>query len=148
MKGFSLIEMTIALLVLTFGLLAGGQLLSLAASSDSLARAKGTAALAAQDMLEKLADLYRRDASAMDLALGHHGPTRTQIVNPVNGSVLNQYNIEWNVRSLPGFRSGRPLDARLVMVTVSPAYAGGQPNLKPGRNKVVSISSILSLALR
>lgn len=143
MRGFSLIEMMIALAVLTFGLLAAGSVLFIGASSGSLARSKGTAALAAQDKLESLAFLYLRDPLAGDLAMGYHGPVQTEVVNPVDAGVLNQYRIEWVVRSVPDPRPGKSLDAVLVVVTVSPELPGGNPNRKAGWNKTVVVSTIL-----
>ena len=73
MRGFSLIEMMLALIILTFGLLTVGQLLYVVASSSSLARSQGTAAIAAQGVLESLASLYSQNPSAADLAIGAHG---------------------------------------------------------------------------
>ena len=73
-QGFSLIEMMLALIILTFGLLTAGQLLYVAAGSSSLARSKGTAALAAQSLLESLASLYSQNPLAADLALGSAWP--------------------------------------------------------------------------
>ncbi len=66
-QGFTLIEMMLALIILTFGLLTAGQLLYVAASSSSLARSKGTAAIAAQSLLESLASLYSQNPLAADL---------------------------------------------------------------------------------
>jgi Tfp pilus assembly protein PilV len=148
MRGFSLVEMTIALLVLTFGLLSAGQLLFVAASSDTLARSKGTAALAAQNLLESLSDLYRQDPSAADIAWGSHGPSQTKIVNPADGGVLNRYSLEWSVNPVPDPREGKHLEARLVTVTVVPVLPEGAPNSKPGLNKALNVSTVLSLAAR
>ena len=104
MRGFTLIEMMIALVVLTFGLLTAGQMLFIAASSGSLARSKGTAAIIAQHKLESLAGLYQQDPLTADLTLGDHGPEQTQIINPSNGTILNRNNIQWNVSSVFGSR--------------------------------------------
>ncbi len=147
MRGFGLVEMMIALLVLIFGLLSAGHVLFVAASSGSLARSKGTAAIAAQSMLESLTGLYRQRPSTADLSLGSHGPRETEVVNPGDGSTLNRYSITWNVRSVPDPRPTRRLDARLVMVTVTPALPGGIPNSKPGLNKILSVSTILSAGM-
>ena len=57
--GFSFIELMIALALLTFGLLAVGQLIYVAGSSGSLTNAKGSASIAAQNMLEYLSDLIK-----------------------------------------------------------------------------------------
>jgi Tfp pilus assembly protein PilV len=142
--GFSFIELMMALIVLTFGLLAAGQLIYVAASSGSLANAKGSATIAAQNQLEYLSDLYRRDSSADDLALGNHGPLQTQIKNPVNGAILNRYAISWNVSLVSDPRPGKNIDARLVRVTIMPIQAEGGMNSRPPFNKILSINTILS----
>lgn len=59
-NGFSLVELLIATLILTSGLLAAAQVIYSAVCSVSLARAKGSIAIVAQDKLEFLADLYAR----------------------------------------------------------------------------------------
>src|SRR5512139_1532289 len=77
--GFTLIEMLIALVILTFGLLSAGQLMYVAMGSASLARSKGTAATVASDRLEFLADVYRRNRLDASLADGNHGPEVVQV---------------------------------------------------------------------
>jgi prepilin-type N-terminal cleavage/methylation domain-containing protein len=145
MRGFGLLEIMIALVVLTVGLLSAGKLLFVAASSASLARSKGTAAIAAQDALESLAALYQQNPSAADLTLGRHGPRQTQVVNPVDESILNRYSITWNVSSVPDPRPGKRLDAKLVAITITPTLPGGAANAKPGMNKVLNVSTIFSV---
>ena len=142
MRGFSLLETMIALVVLAVGLLSAGRLLFTVASSASLARSKGTAAVAAQDALESLAALYQQNPSALDLTMGRHGPRQTQVVNPVDGSILNRYSITWNVSSVPDPRPGKVLDAKLVAMTITPALPGGAANTKPGMNKVLNVSTV------
>ena len=72
-EGFSLIEIMIALVILTFGLLATAQLIYISVGSGSLARSKQTASIAAQQRMEYLSDLYRLNPDAEDLAPGSHG---------------------------------------------------------------------------
>jgi Tfp pilus assembly protein PilV len=146
--GFSFIELMMAFAVLTFGLLAAGQLFYVAASSDSLANAKGSAAIAAQNRLEYLSDLYNRDSAADDLAPGNHGPVQTQIKNPVNGTVLNRYAISWNVSPVSDPRPGKNMDARLVRVMVAPIKEEGSMNSRPPFNKILSINTIFSPTTR
>jgi prepilin-type N-terminal cleavage/methylation domain-containing protein len=143
-EGFSLIEIMIALIILTYGLLAAGQLMYVTASAGSLARSKGTAALAAQDKLEFLADLYRQNPSASDLAVGDHGPEQVRIVNPVNGTTLNCYGVSWNVSSISDPRPGKALPARRVRVTVIPIQSGGAANKRAFLNKIINVTSIFS----
>jgi hypothetical protein len=134
--------------VLAFGLLSAGQMLFIAASSGSLARSKGAAAIAAQDKLESLASQYLCDPLAPELALGQHGPEQNDIVNPADASILNRYRIEWSVAPVPDPRPGKLLEAKLIAVTVTPSLSTGTPNNKPGLNKTLTISTILSMRTR
>ncbi len=142
--GFTLIEMLIALLILSFGLLSAGQLMYVAMGSASLARSKGNAATVAQDKLEFLADVFRRNRGDASLALGDHGPEQIEIRNPNSGRALNRFQVVWNVSNVPDPRAGRVLTARLVRVTVTPLGTGSTVNNQMGLNKTVSISSIFS----
>ena len=143
MRGFSLVETMMALVVLAFGLLAAGQLLYITASSSSLARSKGTAAIVAQSRLESLAALYKQDPSAAELAIGNHGPEETGVMNPADETVLNNYRVEWTVSTVPDPRPGKILDATLVTVKVTPSLAGGTENSRPGLNKILNVTTIL-----
>jgi prepilin-type N-terminal cleavage/methylation domain-containing protein len=143
-KGFSLLEMMIALAILTFGLLAAAPLLYTAATSNSLARSKTTAAIAAQNKLECLSELYQRDPSAAELAPGSRGSEQTEIVNPIDADVLNRYNLEWTVSPVPDPRPGKIVDARLVRVKVIPIDSRGMENSRPPLNKILDISAICS----
>jgi prepilin-type N-terminal cleavage/methylation domain-containing protein len=143
-QGFSLIEMMLALIILTFGLLATGQLLYVAASSNSLARSKGTAALAAQSVLESLDALYRQNPLAADLVPGSHGPRQTIVSNPVEGTVLNRYEVRWTVENVPDPRPLKMLNARRVRATVTPVQSDGTANVRPGMNKILNITTIFS----
>ena len=143
-QGFSLIEIMMAIFILTFGLLAAGQLIFVSIGSGSLARSKGTAAVTAQNKLEDLAELYRRDPNAADLALGSHGPEQTQVVNPINGVTLNRYNVEWTLAEIADPRPGKVPDGRLVNITVTPIHSGGSANRQPLLNKILNVSTVLS----
>ncbi len=142
--GFTLTEMLIALLILSFGLLSAGQLMYVAMSSSSLARSKSSAASVAQDKLEFLADLYRREPGNEDLALGDHGPQVVQVTNPNGGGVLNRFRVEWQVSPVPDPRPGKTLASRLVRVRVTPIGTDGSVNSRIGLNKVVNMTSIFS----
>ena len=143
-SGFSLIEMMIAMAILTFGLLAVGPLLYIVTSSASLARSKDTAAVAAQDTLEILSDLYARIPSAEEFLPGIHGPQQTQVINPADETVLNWFDLTWTVSNVPDPRPGKVLDAKRIRVTVTPIQSGGARNIKPAFNKVLQITTILS----
>jgi prepilin-type N-terminal cleavage/methylation domain-containing protein len=147
-RGFSLVELMIALTILTFGLIAVSQLFYIAASAGSLASSKGSAAVAAQNKLEYLADLYRQDSGADDLTLGSHGPQQTLVMNPINGAVLNRYAVSWDVSHISDPRPGKTLDARLIRMTVAPIKANEARNSSPSLNKIVNISTIFSPTIR
>jgi prepilin-type N-terminal cleavage/methylation domain-containing protein len=141
--GFTLVEMLIALFILTFGLLAAGQMMAVAMSSSSLARSKGSAAVVAQDRLEALGDLFRQNAAAADLTVGDHGPIQVQVTNPVSMRAVNRFNVTWRVSVVPDAR-GKILNARLVRVTVTPIGAGTTANSRALMNKIVNVSGIFS----
>ncbi len=141
-NGFSLIETMFALAILTFGLLAISPLIYMTVRSGSLARSQSTAGIAAQNKLAVLAEVYRRNPSAEDLTLGGHGPEKFQVVNPNNGSILNQYEIHWNISQVSDPRPGRIPDARLVRITVTPIRPDGTGNSRPGFNKILHSSTI------
>jgi prepilin-type N-terminal cleavage/methylation domain-containing protein len=147
-NGFSLIETMIALAILTFGLLAASPMIYTAVRSNSLARSQSTAGIAAQNKLELLAEVYRRNPSDKDLMPGSHGPDQIRIVNPNDESILNRYHIHWTVSLVPDPRPGRISDARLVQVAVTPIGLDGAENSRPGFNKILNISTIFSPELR
>jgi prepilin-type N-terminal cleavage/methylation domain-containing protein len=147
-QGFSLIEMMIAIIIVALGLLAAGQLLYIAAGSNSLARSKSAATVAAQNTLESLGALYQKNPSTADLALGHHGPRSYEVVNPANATVLNRYAVEWMVESIPDPRTGTIPGARLVRATVTPSTDSGDTNSHPGLNKILNVTTVLSQELR
>jgi prepilin-type N-terminal cleavage/methylation domain-containing protein len=140
--GFTLIEMLIALVIMTAGLLSAGQLMYVAMASASLARSKGAAATVASDKLEFLADVYRRDRLDASLTNGDHGPEVVQVTNPNTGTALNRFRVQWTVSTVPDPRAGKVLQAKLVRVTVTPVRGADTTNNRIGLNKVMSISSI------
>ena len=142
--GFGLIEILIALLILTFGLLAVGELIYLTAGAGSLARSKGTVAIAAQNKLEYLSDLYQRDPDSAELSVGAHGPEQAESLNPITGIPLNRFEITWNISNVPDPRPGKTLQAKLVSITVTPIRSIGEVNTKPYLNKALNVSSVIS----
>ncbi len=144
--GFTLVEMLIALFVMTFGLLAAGKLMYSAMGSASLARSKGSAAIVAQDKLEFLADRFRQDPSAPELTDGAHGPEQVQVLNPGTGRVLNRYNVEWSITTVADPRPGVTLKAKRASVVVTPIQSTSTTvNRQASLNKVVTVTSIFSV---
>ena len=143
-SGFTLIETLTAVCILTFGLLAAGQMIYVALASASLARSQESAAIVAQGKLGFLADLYGRDPKAGDLSIGSHGPEQVEVVNPAAHNVLNRYSVTWTVSTVSDPRPSRGLNARLVLVTVTPVDAATSAHFRASLNKIVTIPAILS----
>jgi prepilin-type N-terminal cleavage/methylation domain-containing protein len=115
--GFTLMETLVALVILTFGLLAAGQMMFVAMGSNSLSRSKGSAVTVAQDRLEFLADLYRQNPANADLTLGTHtflassgqtGPVPVEIKNPNDNTTVNRFSVVWSVCLVPDSRKVDP----------------------------------------
>jgi prepilin-type N-terminal cleavage/methylation domain-containing protein len=143
-RGFSLIEMLIALFIMTFGLLAAGQLLFLASASASLARSIDVAAIAAQNKVESLSALYKEDRFASDIAIGPHGPQQVEISNPSDETVLNRFQITWNVDNLDDPRQNKALDSRRLNIIVEPIGSTGSRNNQHLLNKTINLAAILN----
>jgi type II secretory pathway pseudopilin PulG len=143
-QGFTLIEALIAMCILTFGLLAAGQIIYVALSSASLARSQGSAAIVAQGKLAFLADLYGRDPNAEDLSIGGHGPEQVEVVNPAARNVLNRYSVTWTVSTVSDHGTSRVITARLVLVTVTPVDTAGSAHFRASLNKIVTVPAIFS----
>src|SRR5262249_42854323 len=136
-SGFSVVETLIGLFVLNFGLLAAGQLMVVGTTGASLSRSKTSAAIVAQDKIESLADLYRQNPAAPDLAIGAHGPHIVTVNNTATGSILNRFSLSWNIDEV--VTNGKTLNARQVTVTVTPVRsAGNTAHNQTSLNKTVS----------
>ena len=145
-RGFSLIEMMIALLILTLGLLAAGPMLSTTVQLTTLARSKSTAALTAQSALEHLADLYRRNPSAAEFTPGNHQETSLREVrNPLNMSVLNRYKVTWFVDNIPDPRAGMISPGRMVSVRVTPMRSESEADIGSVQNKVLTVTAVFGM---
>jgi prepilin-type N-terminal cleavage/methylation domain-containing protein len=147
MQGFSLIELLIATLVLTYGLLAAGQLISASLGSASLCQAKETASVMVRSKIESLMALYRHNPNSPDLMPGSHGPEQVEIINPLDGKILNKYESSWLVANLPDPSPGIAIPARLIVATARPVDSAGSPNFKAPLNKAISVSTIVSRQL-
>ena len=146
-RGFTLVEVLAALLILSYGLLSVGQLIFHSVSSLSLARYKENAIVLAQNKLTTLGSLYRRDPSHASLAAGVHGPEEISLQNPLNNNVINRFRLHWNVSPLlhprPHTLRKKALKGRKVTVSVSPISTLGDLNKKTNLNNVTSITAVL-----
>jgi prepilin-type N-terminal cleavage/methylation domain-containing protein len=143
-QGFSLIESMIALFILTFGLLATGQILFTAAGLGQLARSKNTAGIAAQSTLEFLSDLYQRNPAAEELAPGSHGPIQTEVMNPVNDRVLNRYSISWRSELIPDSNPIRSPQGRIISVRATPILSAENEIASSIWSKTLTVSALIS----
>lgn len=84
-KGFTLIEVMIAMAIFAIGILAVGSMQITAAQGNTASGKMTTAATIAQNQMEQLIGLKYNDALN---AAGNHS-----LSNPVEG----QYNVSWNV---------------------------------------------------
>jgi len=143
-EGFTLVESLMAIFILALGLLFVCQMTFVSLGGTSLAKSKGTAVLAAQNQLESLADAYRQDPNGTNLTVGSHGPVQVEVLNPVDNSKSNRFNVAWTVSIVSDPRSGKVLKSKQVMVTVTPIGTGVSVNKQTGLNKVVSMTTIFS----
>lgn len=135
----------IAMLILTFGLLAVGQLIGSSISGTTLARSKGSASMVAQDKIDFLADAYRQNPDGLDLTIGAHGPEQVEVLNPRDdNTAMNRYNVEWVVSSVADPRPGKVIKAKQVRVTVTPIGSGTEVNMQNSLNKVINISALFT----
>jgi len=138
--GFGLIELLLAQLILAIGLLAAVPVLSLGARLTAQARSQSTAALAAQGELERLADLFRRNPAAAELAPGEHqAESPREFQNPLDGNVLDRYRMSWSVGDVPDPRPGIVLPGRAVSVRATPLLPDGEP----AHDKALAVHAVL-----
>jgi len=90
-KGFSLIEILIAITVFAIGILAVGGMQIAAIKGNSFANDLTKATTLAQDRMEELIGL-----SYTDPLLGGNNPTATDH-NDLNNPIDDRYNISWNI---------------------------------------------------
>jgi prepilin-type N-terminal cleavage/methylation domain-containing protein len=143
--GFSLVEVMTAVFILAFGLLAAARLLTMTMGLDMLARSKSAAAMAAQNELERLADIYRRNPSAGELTIGTHQAVElSQVRNPLSQNVINMYKITWLVGGLADPRPGITLPGRIISVNATPMLTENEENTRPFLNKTVTINAVIA----
>jgi hypothetical protein len=147
-SGFGLIELMIALLITAFGLLAAGDFLFIAIRMNTLSRSKTTATLAAKETLEYLSALCQQNPTATELQPGIHGPRQSSFNNPLVGSLLNSYNVTWDVEEVNDLRQDIVLKAKTVRVQVQPVQEGGSGNIHPLLNKSLSMTTTLACRIR
>jgi Tfp pilus assembly protein PilV len=143
-EGFTITETLIALVVLTFGLLAAGPLMFSSIASTMLARSKTAAVVAAQAKLEDLESRYGQVPELEELKPGEHGPIQTKVVDPKNNTEINRFELTWEVATIPDPRDGKILAGRLITVRATPITSDGRRNFKAHQNKSTSVTGIIS----
>ena len=142
--GFSLVEVMIAVFILAFGLLAAAQVLAMAMVLEAQARSKSTATLAAQNELERLTDLYRRNPEAKELTIGaHQAEELTEIRNPITQNVLNRYKITWFVSGIPDPRPGIDLKGSVISVQATPMRTESEESPGHFKKKAITLNAVI-----
>lgn len=107
-KGFTLLEVIIAIAILTFGLLAVASMQTASIQGNSVANRLTEGTSWAQDKMEELLTLADTHA---DLSDGSHGPETAM-------SGVNRYTVNWSV--IDDVNPADPLtSAKLIIVTVT-----------------------------
>jgi Tfp pilus assembly protein PilV len=133
-SGFTLIETTLALVILIFGLMMLAQLFAVAVSNYAMARSQMLATNAAHKRMDDLAGQYQAGVTLTN------GSELVSVSNPNSGSQFSLYSVSWTITN--GTRG-----AQTVQVTAAPVGRAGattQANLKWSLNKVVVVRSIFS----
>jgi len=143
-EGFSLVEVMIAVFILTVGLLAAAQVLTMATILETHARLKSTATLVAKNELDRLADLYRRNPESDELTIGEHQSNELmEIWNPITKNVLNRYKITWFVSGIPDARPGIGLNGCIISVRAIPMLTESAEGQNTFINKAIIHSAII-----
>ena len=143
--GVTLVELLIAVFILSFGLLAAAQLLAMTLRLDALSRLKSTSVPAAQNEIERLADLYRRNPASEELTVGtHHAKELIEIRNPATQNVLNRYKITWTVGGIPDPRPGVDLPCRTISVRAIPMLTEREENPNLFHNKATTLNAVIA----
>lgn len=144
-EGFTLVESLMAILILTLGLMAAGQMMVVSLSGPALARSKGSAVSVAQNQLDFLTNEYRQNANGPDLTVGSSYSTQVTVSDASTSNTLNRFNVAWTVSAVPDPRAGYVTQSKEITLTVTPLQStGSSTNIKSGMNKVITVSTILS----
>jgi len=128
-RGFSLVEVLIAMAIMMVGLVAVAQLLAVSVQTHLLGRRTSEASLLASAKLEDLSKLNHSTAPALQVTPASPDPLTTSVANHFD--VSNGYTRRWQVAAGPA------ANTLLVTVRVSPP-ANRQPWLK-----TVDVTTIL-----
>ena len=86
--------------------------------------------------------LYGQNPLAADLVLGAHGPRQTVVTNPVDGTVMNRYEVRWIVENVSDPRPGKVLNARRVRRPSLRCNRADREYMQPGINKILNIATV------
>jgi len=143
--GFSLIEVLISVFILVVGLLSVARLLTMTIGLDALARSKSTAALAAQNELERLSDLYRQNPAAEELTIGSHQAEKLiEMRDPSTQNVRNMYKLTWSVSGIADPRHGADLPGRIISVRATPMLTENVENTHSFQNKTITLNAVIA----
>jgi prepilin-type N-terminal cleavage/methylation domain-containing protein len=125
-KGFTLLEVMIAIAILSFGILAIASMQTSTINGNSVATRLTEGTSWAGNKMEELLTIPDTDAG---LSVGTHGPETVM-------SGVNRYDVEWEV--IESVDPSNPLaDAKLIVVTVTWQDKGNQKSthlrcIRPG----------------
>ncbi len=140
-RGFTVLEMMIAMAVLGITLIGMAQLLGLAVEASYFSRFNVSASQVARGHLETLKARYDAQltsgASASDLAPGLHGPETITVGEEENAELSSvSFSIVWEVTDLGGVE-------KLLSVTVKPLGVD-DPETAGLKRKTVTMSALLA----
>jgi type II secretory pathway pseudopilin PulG len=133
-SGFTLVETTLALVILMFGLMMLAQLFAVAVSNYTMARSQMLATNVAQKRMDDLAGQYQAGVTLTN------GSELVSVSNPNTNNQFSLYSVAWTITS--GTRGAQTV--QVTAVPVEPYGASTQVDLKCSLNKVVVLRSILS----
>lgn len=136
MRGFTLLETMVALVILAIALLGLAQLFGLATYQNGLARYGTMAITVAQGKLEELKGSYNQELEtgnpSADLSAGSHGPDTVTLTAPSQSMQANwQFQVSWTVTDSSG-------NQKTIVLTVSPQFQN------PLQTKTITITSHFS----
>jgi prepilin-type N-terminal cleavage/methylation domain-containing protein len=115
-SGFTLLETAIAMVVLAVGLIALGQLVTVAINQNAMSRSTSVGISVAQGKLEELRTAYNRGlengTSEADLAAGTHAAVVVSLPSGY-GTATRDFDVSWTVTDMSATE-------KTVQVTVQP----------------------------
>ncbi|MFQ5741317.1 MAG: prepilin-type N-terminal cleavage/methylation domain-containing protein [Acidobacteriota bacterium] len=140
-RGFSIVEVMVAMAVLAISILGMAQLTALAVQQNSFARYNTAAVEIARGKLEELESVYSWElttvTSSPDLTDGEHGPETVVLPSDTQTQGSRDFSVSWTVSSPSTTRKD-------IVITVRPAGVSDPESQDVLRSKTVTINSSLA----